>query len=65
MGTGKFRCALEPGGYKLTVTAKGFPEFKHDFNVPVATQPIWQERAHLKTPEKDMDTVLLPILLSK
>ena len=62
---GRFRCALEPGDYTLTVIAKDFKEYKQSLQVPTLKNPIWLEKGHTKPDDKEAETVFLPILLSR
>lgn len=52
---GRFKLMLEPGSYKVHLSASGFADCDQQFEVAARQQPIWVEKAHLKTQEQDAD----------
>ena len=61
---GRFRCALKPGSYDVTVKVAGFQDRKEKLEVEPLRHPIWLEKAHLKTPEQDDDTTRVVYLMN-
>lgn len=62
--SGRYRVLLEPGDYKVTITASGFADCQGEAHVAPRTAPIWDERARLVTPEQEADTSQADFLLS-
>jgi hypothetical protein len=58
---GRFRCAIEPGDYTLTVTAKDFKDYQQTLHLDPLKSPIWLEKGH----PKDEETTYLPIVLNR
>jgi hypothetical protein len=56
--TGRFHSALPPGEYQVSIEKSGFQTDHSKLVVPVKTQPIWQERAKMKTPDPDQVTFI-------
>lgn len=56
--TGRFRSALPPGEYQVTIEKSGFQTNQSKLLVPVKTQPIWQEHAKSKMPDADQVTFI-------
>jgi len=54
--TGRFKILLEPGHYKVHVSADGFADLDEELDVAARKEPIWQEKAHLKTEAAEADT---------
>jgi hypothetical protein len=54
--TGRFKILLEPGHYKVHITANGFADLDEELEVAARKEPIWEERAHLKTEAAEADT---------
>ncbi|MBS2035692.1 carboxypeptidase regulatory-like domain-containing protein [bacterium] len=54
--SGRFKILLEPGHYQVHVTADGFADLDTELDVAPRKEPIWQERAHLKTEAAEADT---------
>lgn len=54
--SGRFKILLEPGHYKVHVSAEGYADLDTELDVAVRKEPIWQERAHLKTEAAEADT---------
>lgn len=54
--TGRFKILLEPGHYKVHVTAGGFADLDQELDVAARKEPIWEERAHLVTEAAEADT---------
>ena len=61
---GRFKILLEPGHYKVHLSATGFADLDQELDVAPLQEPIWAERAHLKTPEKDADTTYFDVSLT-
>ena len=61
---GRFKILLEPGHYQVHLSAAGFADLDQPLEVAPLQEPIWAERAHLKTPEKDADTTYFDVSLT-
>ena len=46
-GLGLFAFELAPGSYHLSASKAGYEPLESDFVVPVMTEPIWREKAHI------------------
>lgn len=62
--TGRFRLAVPPGTYKVSIKADGFPSLSEEFEVHPRREPIWLEKANLITEEKLADE-MTPVFLLK
>ena len=62
-GTGRFKLLLEPGHYKVHISAPGFPDRDEALEVAPRKEPIWQERAKLVTPEGTADETTFDVVL--
>lgn len=63
--SGRIKTLLKPGHYNVTITAPGFQELKTEADVRARQEPIWDERAHLVTPEREADVTYLDFVLKK
>lgn len=55
-GNGKFRGAIAPGDYDVTVKKSGYSDTSMKLHVPARSQPIWMEHAKMKMPDPDVVT---------
>lgn len=62
---GRFFAILTPGEWKYVATASGFPEASGTVFVPLRTEPIWHEEAHIIRPDEEREGVPLPIALGR
>ena len=61
---GRCKILLEPGHYKVHLSAAGFADLDQELDVAPLQQPIWAERAHMRTAEKDADTTYFDLSLT-
>lgn len=61
--SGKVKTLLKPGHYKVTISAPGFQEAQEEVEVAQRREPIWDEKAHLKTEEQEADTTYVDFVL--
>ncbi len=59
--TGKFRCRLKPGDYRVTITAEGFPEETRELTVPARQLPVWPKNPGLS--HKDEEQIQVDLFL--
>jgi hypothetical protein len=62
--SGRFKLMLEPGKYKVHLSADGFADSDQNFEVAVRQEPIWDEKAHLKTEAQEADTSFFDVALT-
>ncbi len=62
---GRFRAMLQPGHYTVKLSAAGYKESTEQLDVAPLREPIWQEKAHLVTPEKEADVTRVDYLMEK
>lgn len=62
--SGRFKLLLEPGKYKVHLSADGFADSDQDFEVAARQEPIWDEKAHLKTEAQEADTSYFDVALT-
>lgn len=60
---GRFKILLPPGHYKVHLSASGFSDRDGELEVAARREPIWNEKAHLKTQEQEADTTVADFLL--
>lgn len=54
--SGRFKILLEPGKYKVHLSADGYADSDQEFEVAARQEPIWDEKANLKTEAREADT---------
>lgn len=60
--TGRFRCNLQPGRYRLLVQATGYQDLSLDFQVPARKLPVWPKKPGLDDLDEER---LRPVFLLK
>lgn len=50
--TGRYKILLAPGHYKVHVSFKDYKPYDGEVDVVAPTEPIWEEYAHLVTPDE-------------
>ena len=64
MPSGRFKILLEPGKYKVHLSAQGFADSDQEFEVAARREPIWEEKAHIKTEAQEADTSYFDVALT-
>lgn len=58
--TGRFRCNLAPGRYRLRISAPNFQDLEREFEVPARQKPVWPTRPGLDNLDEER---LKPVFL--
>ena len=61
--TGRYRCALKPGNYKVTVEAEGFSPYQQQLTVEPLKDPVWPDMPGV--PDDDHQSLDLNLILER